>query len=216
MQLLRSREALRVSTENSTGRKLVFLCELVVSGCFVKLTLKVMFGAIMGERRPVRDSPLWANLCLKAHTHMHELRAREVALARDVEALTERVAMALGGAPFAVMPIDGKGFGVVATRDLFIGERLLAETPLLVVPMDVSGYDGQRNGEYEGIPSALLEAAVDALPADSRCKFFELSQNSAYGVTRSPAGIAQTNGIPHTHGSKTYGAIYYTGESLQS
>ena len=141
---------------------------------------------------------------------MEELRAREVALARDVEALTERVAMAFGGAPFAVMPIDGKGFGVVATRDLFIGERLLAETPLLVVPMDVSGYDGQRNGEYEGIPSALLEAAVDALPADRRCKFFELSQNSAYGVTRSPAGIAQTNGIPHTHGSKTYGAIYYT------
>lgn len=116
--------------------------------------------------------------------------------------------MAFGGAPFAVMPIDGKGFGVVATRELFIGERLLAETPLLVVPMDVSGYDGQRNGEYEGIPSALLEAAVDALPADSRCKFFGLSQNSAY-VTRSPAGIAQTNGIPHTHGSKTYGAIYY-------
>ena len=30
------------------------------------------------------------------------------------------------------MPIDGKGFGVVATRELFIGERLLAETPLLV------------------------------------------------------------------------------------
>ena len=141
-------------------------------------------------------------------SHLHELRAREVALARDVEALTERVAMAFGGAPFAVMPIDGKGFGVVATRELFIGERLLAETPLLVVPMDVSGYDGQRNGEYEGIPSALLEAAVDALPADSRCKFFGLSQNSAY-VTRSPAGIAQTNGIPHTHGSKTYGAIYY-------
>jgi hypothetical protein len=115
---------------------------------------------------------------------MEELRAREVALARDVDALTERVAMAFGGAPFAVMPIDGKGFGVVATRDLFIGERLLAETPLLVVPMDVSGYDGQRHGEYEGIPSALLEAAVDALPADRRCKFFELSQNSAYGVTR--------------------------------
>jgi hypothetical protein len=36
-------------------------------------------------------------------------------------------------APFAVQPVEGKGMGAVATRDIAKGERLLLEPPLLSI-----------------------------------------------------------------------------------
>ena len=97
-----------------------------------------------------------------------------------------------------VVPITGKGVGVVATREIKAGERLLAEAPVLAVPM----LDGGMVDPEE------LERAVQVLDNAQRSHFFQLSQNSMYGEKRTASGIAQTNGIPFRWRNAIYGAVY--------
>ena len=98
-------------------------------------------------------------------------------------------------APFRVVPIANKGAGCIATRSISAGERLLAESPLLVLPPSPGGHPIRA-------PTAHRLAT-----ARDQERFFELSQEvSLYGDAKSAVGIAGTNGIPFHHRSKQYGA----------
>ena len=65
--------------------------------------------------------------------------------------------------------LKGKGLGAVATRDIHLGERVLAEAPLTI--------------QGPGLPP--LESTVGALPPDKRRLFFSLAQaRELYGETK--------------------------------
>ena len=53
--------------------------------------------------------------------------------------------------PFRVEALEGRGMGCIATRDILLGERILAESPLFTIPKDLY---------YE---SHAIDAAVEAL-----------------------------------------------------
>lgn len=86
--------------------------------------------------------------------------------------------------PFAVVPIPGKGMGAVATRDIALGERILAESPLFVL----------RPEEYT---EEAAQAAVDRLPSEGQQAFFSLCQSEeVYGPERKPISIFHNNSLP--------------------
>ena len=91
---------------------------------------------------------------------------------------------------FLVVPIDGKGLGVIARRDIQLGERIFAEEPLV-----------EQGPGYH----PPLEKVVHALAPAERERFFALSQNERrFGNSKSAAGIFATNGIP-THSDEHVG-----------
>lgn len=80
---------------------------------------------------------------------------------------------------FEVQAIDGKGMGAIATRDIKLGERVLAEKALFVL-------------QLEGLSEECAAAAAAALGPDQQRQFFELCQDEAvYGATRTPMRIFQ-------------------------
>ena len=80
-----------------------------------------------------------------------------------------------------MLPIDGKGHGCLATRDIEKGERIFAEPPLL----------------KQGPGEPPLNAAIEALSSEGRKKFFALTQNDLrWGTKPSPRGIFATNAHP--------------------
>ena len=142
---------------------------------------------------------------------LHDLHRDATALQTAIDLTTTRLSAATGGAPFAVAALPAKGLGVLALRDLHVGERLLAETPLLVVPLDAAGRDAKADSRQStGISAFELADAVAAMPDDRRRRFFELSQSDCYGAEKTPEGIVQTNGIPFRSQHGLLGAVYST------
>ena len=110
-------------------------------------------------------------------------------------AVSRRNADSSAGA-FAVSPIHGKGLGCVASRDIELGERLLAERPLLDI--------GPSSPE-------TLEAALAALSEADQARFLGLSQNERkWGAARTVKGIFMTNAIPSHAFSKERRAVFAT------
>jgi len=68
---------------------------------------------------------------------------------------------------YEILSIPGKGNGMIATRKLYPGEVILAETPLFVVPDKI--FQNVDNLE------SYLERRINKLSSDDRTKFFELS-----------------------------------------
>ena len=100
---------------------------------------------------------------------------------------------------FSVVPIPGKGFGCIATRDIEQGERILAEAPMIV--------------QGAGMPP--LAEVVGALSSHERQRFFDLAQNSTrFGDVKTPAGIVATNGIPFREGARQLGGVFPTASRL--
>ena len=103
----------------------------------------------------------------------------------------------LRGAQFKIVPIPGKGMGVVATSRIHRGERIMADPPLLVVT--------------EGLTDKSLAALVARLPIPLRRAFFNLAQNTArFGEEKTSLGIVATNGIPYMHHGVRSGGIFPT------
>ena len=87
--------------------------------------------------------------------------------------------------PFRVEALEGRGMGCIATRDILLGERVLAESPLFTISKDLY---------YE---SHAIEAAVERLEDEQRARFYNLCQSeNVYGRKRRPHGIFQNNALP--------------------
>ena len=95
--------------------------------------------------------------------------------------------------PFSVVEIAGKGHGCVARRTIGIGERIIADPPLVV--------------QGPGMPS--LQAACNAMTPQAAALYFALTQNVArFGETKHITGIFATNGIPFVHKERRLSAIF--------
>ena len=74
--------------------------------------------------------------------------------------------------------IPNKGLGAVAKRSIQMGERLLAEAPIVA---------------NEPHPGTSAEDAVKALPEANRALFFSLAQNAArFGDSKTVFGVFAT------------------------
>jgi len=89
------------------------------------------------------------------------------------------------GVPFHVACVPGKGFGLVASRRLQAGMRLLAEAPLAYC---------NRVDEAEDA-NVLIRAAVGALDGPSRASYDALSQHGG-PATKTVEGIWHSNALP--------------------
>ncbi|CAJ1395697.1 unnamed protein product [Effrenium voratum] len=92
----------------------------------------------------------------------------------------------------AVEELEGKGFGVVATRRLRRGELVLRERPLLGVPGSFEAVD-LLNRTSLGQLEEDLQAALRQLSAELRRSFWALSD--CHGDTKTAAGVALTNAL---------------------
>ena len=103
---------------------------------------------------------------------------------------------------FIVAEIESKGHGVVAKRDITIGERLMAERPLVEVPGEWSQY---CQGTLE---LHLVDALVELSPEDSD-RFWALSQNEhRFGAVKTAEGIFRTNAIPFRRAQQAHLAVF--------
>ena len=113
--------------------------------------------------------------------------------------------------PISVAPIAGKGFGVIADRNVDVGERVLAEAPLIKLSPADYQYGliaAKEGGSCGGASVDSLKAAVGALSAEQRALFFDLSQNEdRWGATRTIEGIWATNSLPCHAFSQGHNAI---------
>ena len=112
--------------------------------------------------------------------------------------------------PFAVVAIQGKGFGVIATRDIHFGERILAEEPLT---LQVAWMPNPNSIKPEAplVAEKSIAEHVGALPASQQRQFCSLSQATAlYGAEKTLAGIAATNGIPFRSHGQLVGGVFAT------
>ena len=97
------------------------------------------------------------------------------------------------GDAFAVTALSGKGYGCIARRNIQVGERLLAEAPM------IQRCPGSRT----------LADSIEALSAEDRSAFFQLSQNEArFGRAPTAEGIYQTNALPCHHHATSHGGIF--------
>ena len=94
---------------------------------------------------------------------------------------------------FCVVPFAGRGMGWRASRNIEVGERLLAERPLV----------------EQGPERPQLAAAVAALSATDRQRYFELTQNvSRFGEVKTARGIFETNAHPCHDYSAQHRAVF--------
>ncbi|KAK3250765.1 hypothetical protein CYMTET_35042 [Cymbomonas tetramitiformis] len=100
--------------------------------------------------------------------------------------ITEETGSAVDGfklpALFEVRPSKGRGMGAFATCKIILGERILAELPLVSLRSEVD------NGAFEVI--------VESLPATKKQAFYSLSQCSRHGEGPSVSGIWSSNAYP--------------------
>ena len=90
------------------------------------------------------------------------------------------------GCSWRVADLDGKGCGIIATRNIHCGERILADRPLAIVT--------QQGGSS---PIGVIQRVVDALTPSAKKAFFGLSQNHfKYGAVKTAEGIWRTNAYP--------------------
>lgn len=105
---------------------------------------------------------------------------------------------------YDIRPIVGKGLGVVARRQLTVGERVLAEKPL-----------ARLAHAYNSIDKAQSEvtAAISKLPEDKRTTFFKLSQMGS--GPRTVMGIWLNNALPIAYDDPSGGLVGSTGASSE-
>ncbi|TLS24953.1 hypothetical protein PpBr36_07507 [Pyricularia pennisetigena] len=96
---------------------------------------------------------------------------------------------------YAVVPVPGKGLGVVATRRIRAGEILVADHPLLLA--DVEAAAAARGG-------LLLRLAVESLPLPGR--FFDLARS--YGAGDAVEDVLNTNTFAVGVGDGDYMGLY--------
>ena len=90
---------------------------------------------------------------------------------------------------FKIVPVAGRGLGVVATRAFATGDLVLADQPLLRWRQDV---EASREENF-----AALEAALAALDASAAAKFWALTQSArTYGDSKTLLGIFLSNAYP--------------------
>ncbi|XP_023320423.1 SET domain-containing protein 5 [Eurytemora carolleeae] len=90
---------------------------------------------------------------------------------------------------FKSVPIQGKGHGVVALRDIQVGELILAEFPLIQVPWWI------RHSQYaQREKKQFLEHAVRTMSKKDRLGFFSLHDSKVpEGAEKTISGIWRTN-----------------------
>ena len=99
----------------------------------------------------------------------------------------------LGSAPVSVVPIPGKGLGVVANRHIGVGEAVLAEKPLIQLVKDFStGADWCRT-ETEGTWQRTNK------PADPGTQSKLLNLSTAAVGTNPIDKVINTNGFVFLH-----------------
>mmetsp|Transcript_40481 Transcript_40481/g.81146 ORF Transcript_40481/g.81146 Transcript_40481/m.81146 type:complete len:461 (-) Transcript_40481:342-1724(-) len=98
---------------------------------------------------------------------------------------------AASGPPFDVVNIPQMGMGVVATRDIAAGQRLIAECPLLSIAPSVDDESDMLN----------VQRAAQCMTMANRTALFSLSQHTAkFGDEKNLKGIWMTNALPLNHG----------------
>ena len=110
----------------------------------------------------------------------------------------------MAGPAFIVVPIAGKGQGCVASRSFEVGDRVFAEAPILE-----QGPASNSEAYWDEV-AGRLDGAVALLSASDRALFLDLSQNEAFGATKTAAGVYMTNSIPCHHYSFEHRAIFPT------
>ena len=77
--------------------------------------------------------------------------------------------------PFSSLDIDGKGKGLIATRRIKMGEKVLTERPILLI----------RNNEHSKFDSWAenIVNLVKDLPQEKMKKFLELADNEYFDKT---------------------------------
>lgn len=99
--------------------------------------------------------------------------------------------------PFEIVAIPGMGVGVVATRNIVAGQRLLAESPLLKVAPTYDGEPVLQN----------IERAAAHMSTMDKASLFNLTQHTArFGDTKSLEGVWMTNALPLDHG---YAGVFH-------
>ena len=83
-----------------------------------------------------------------------------------------------------VTALAGKGYGVVATRAIRRGERIMAESPLATCTKHA----------YRAHDPRLFARTVDSLPPAERADFYALSQSELlYGTQKTAEGVWRSN-----------------------
>lgn len=85
------------------------------------------------------------------------------------------------GRPFEIKEIEGKGMGVVATRDIKAGELILKETPLVT--------------HSNGAPTAVLEQLVSTLSESDKDAYNSLYVNPSLAWLPRIMAVFKTNAI---------------------
>ncbi len=98
-----------------------------------------------------------------------------------------------------IRDIPGKGNGLFAKKAFGIGDVILAEAPLIVMPDDVFSHDDMDRIE------AWLDRQINKLTSDQRSVFFDLSD---FNEEKSPLGVFFTNDM--TFGKEDAAAIFPT------
>jgi len=115
----------------------------------------------------------------------------------------------VSGRSFAVVPIPRKGLGIVATRKIARGERILAERPAFMLsPMEVEGAAAKRPHALE----VLIRDRVAELTDSEMDQFWELPDChvTQVGSGKTAFGIWQTNAIA-TASEGGYNGLYLLG-----
>jgi hypothetical protein len=83
-----------------------------------------------------------------------------------------------------VTALTGKGYGVVATRTIGRGERIMAESPLATCTKHA----------YRAHDARIFARTVDSLPPAQRAAFYALSQSELlYGTQKTAEGVWRSN-----------------------
>ena len=89
---------------------------------------------------------------------------------------------------FDIRPIDGKGLGVIAQRDISQGEMILEDQPLLTIPCD----------DMDSLTDDDIEKMLEALPKEKQEHFWKLFDAHIFGESERPSAKSRvlTNSYP--------------------
>lgn len=108
--------------------------------------------------------------------------------------------MSLNLRMYALEEVHGKGNGLIATRTIPMGSRILSEQPIVRVPDDESNNDELDDDAR----LACLNRQVDALPPDERQAFLSMYNVHSHNVSQN-LGIFLTNALPLRHDGEEAG-----------
>lgn len=97
--------------------------------------------------------------------------------------------------PFEIVPIESKGRGLIATRNIKKGELILRERPILVIPREL--LFGDERCQWLEFDKLTLQL-VYWLEQSDRDKFLQLHNCKSPDECGPLTGIIRTNGVPAT------------------